>query len=90
MPPGALPPARKHTMAWALVGLVFALAIILIENEGRGVESVLLILAIGGAAAAHRAHVYNVRELPLRETEYQNKLICARCGEVFQSEPAIR
>ena len=84
MPPGALPPSRKHTIAWALVAFVFALAAILIENESRGFEAVLLIVTIGGTAAAQRAHLYNVRELPVRRHEYQKKMICARCGEVLE------
>ena len=83
VPPGALPPAPRHTVAWAIVAFVFALAVILVEGESRGVETVLLMLAIGGTAAAQRAHVYNVRDLPVRESEYRRKMFCARCGEVL-------
>jgi hypothetical protein len=83
VPPGAHPPSRKHTLLWAIVALVFALTVIVIDGESRGVETVLLMLAIGGTAAAQRAHVYNVRDLPVRESEHRRKMFCARCGEVL-------
>ena len=82
VPPGALPPAPRHTVAWAIVEFVFAFAVILVEEESRGVETVLLMLAMGGTAAAQRAHGYNVRDLPVRESEYRRKLICAQCGQL--------
>jgi len=83
VPPGAQPPAPKHTVLWAIVAFVFALTVIVVDGESRGVETVLLMLAIGGIAAAQRAHVYNVRDLPVRENEYRRKMFCARCGEVL-------
>ena len=83
VPPGARPPSPKHTIVWTMAAFVFALAVILIEGESRGVETVLLMLAIGASAAAQRAYAYNVRDLPVRESEYRRKMFCARCGEVL-------
>ena len=82
VPPGVLPPTRKHTFAWAFLAFVFALGVVLLENGSRGVEAVLMMLAIGGSAAAQRAHMYNVRDLPQRENEYRRAMVCSRCGEV--------
>src|SRR5688500_15018012 len=86
VPPGAQPPAPKHTVLWAVVGFIFALTVILVEEESRGLETVLLMLAIGGTAAAQRAHVYNVRDLPVRESQYRLQLICTRCGELLPGD----
>ena len=83
VPPGAQPPTPKHTVLWAIVAVIFALTVILVEGESRGIETVLLTLTIAGSVAAQRAHAYNVRDLPTRESEYRRTMFCARCGEVF-------